>query len=218
MIAEASLTIQDADLDEIEVILTIRAPGNDGKLDVLAVIQDGKDCRFRLTEDRLYVKPECPGEEIELKILYEGQPRQDSEDYIRQEEIILRTDGNWLPVLPSTMANFDVTLRHPSSYTFFGQGRRVKQGRVEGSWAESRWRLEKSMGVTLYGGPRYKMEETRVGSVDIIVALWPEDVEILESVSQRATDIMKRITGHLRARVRAQNSSPNPILFSSLRS
>jgi aminopeptidase N len=145
----------------------------------------------------LYVKPECPGEEIELKILYEGQPRQDSEDYIRQEEIILRTDGNWLPVLPFTMADFDVTIRHPSSYTFFGQGRKVKQGRVEGGWTESRWRLEKSMGFTLYGGPRYKTKETRVGSVDIIVALWPEDIEILESVSQRATDIMKRITGHL---------------------
>ncbi len=197
MKAKAKATILDSGSDEIEFILSVRTPESNGKFDVLGVYQDGRACGYRLANDRLIVKPLGLASCIELSILYEGEPRQDSEDYIRQNEVMLRADGNWLPVLTSTCADFDVTIQHPSNYTLFGQGKREGPAQIDENWAESRWALEKSTGFTLYGGPEYAIKKTRVGTVELVVALWPSDIDLLEGVSRKATDIMSRITGHL---------------------
>ena len=197
MKAEVKATILDAVSDEIEFILAVRAPEGNGKLEVQGVYQGEKACRYRLAKDRLYVEPVSAAPSTEIRIIYEGKPLQDSEDYLRQDETILRMDGNWLPVLSSTCADFDVTVRHPSDYTLFGQGTRDRSVQVDENWIDSRWTLQKSNGFTLYGGPEYATKETRVGSVDLVVALWPADIDLLEGVSRKATDIMRRITVHL---------------------
>jgi len=197
MRAEVKATILDAVPDEIEFILAVRAPDGNGKFDVQGVYQGDKVCRYRLAKDRLYVEPVSVAPSIEISILYEGKPLQDSEDYLNQDETMLRMDGNWLPVLSSTCADFDVTIRHPSDYTLFGQGTRDRSVQVDENWTDSRWTLLNSNGFTLYGGPEYATKETRVGDVDLVVALWPVDIGLLEGVSRKATDIMKRITMHL---------------------
>ena len=122
MKADVTATIMDAGSNEVEFILAVSVPESNGKFDVLGVFQGNEACRFHVAPDRLIVEPTLPTPCTEFRILYEGQARQDSEDFIRHDEIMLRTDGNWLPVLSSTCADFEITLRHPSGYTFFGQG------------------------------------------------------------------------------------------------
>lgn len=194
MTAQVVSHVENTTDHEIEFILAVQVPDSPGKLVIQEITQAGRPCRFRLAKDRVFVAPVEPGDEAEIKFIYAGKPRQDPDDFIRKDEIVLRMDGAWLPIPPSSCADFDVTIRHPSNYTFFGQGIWEGQKRIDGEWAESRWTLGLSNGYTLYGAPEYSIRKTKAGNTEIITAVWPRDSHLLDELSNTVTDIMWKLT------------------------
>jgi hypothetical protein len=141
MTAQVVAHVENATEREIEFILAVQVPDSTGKLVIQEITQAGRPCRFKLAKDRVFVLPAEPGDEIEIKFVYTGGPRQDPDDFIRRDEIVLRMDGAWLPILPSSSVDFDMTIRHPSNYIFLvkvnGKDRKgsMKRGlRVDGHW------------------------------------------------------------------------------------
>jgi hypothetical protein len=194
MTAQVVAHVENATDQEIEFILAVQVPDSPGKLVIQEITQAGRPCRFKLAQDRVFVAPAEPGDEIEIKFVYSGKPRQDPDDFIRRDEIVLRMDGAWLPIPPSSCADFDITIRHPSNYTFFGQGNWEGQKRIDGERTESRWTLGLSNGYTLYGAPKYTIKKTKAVNTEIITAVWPGDSHLLDELSKIITDVMLKLT------------------------
>ena len=195
--AEIKVTIKNVNSQELEFILAVRVPESTGKFEVKEVTQENRLCKFRLKYDRLIVMPAKSTKETEFKIIYEGKPRQDQDDFIRKDELVLRMDGAWLPILPSTYAEFEVLIEHPADYSLFGQGIREGPESIDGKRAISKWYLKGANGFTLYGAPEYKILKTTVGENEIITAVWPRDIHLLDDLSQITTEMMRRLTHEL---------------------
>lgn len=205
MEAQAIAHVNKAADQEIEFILAVEFSDSPGKFVVKEISQSGRPCRFRLGKDRVFVTPAQPGDEAEIKFIYTGKPRQDPDDFITANETVLRMDGAWLPTIPSSCADFDVTIRHPSGYTFFGQGTWEGKRTIDEEWTESRWTLRSGNGFTLYGAPEYRVKRTETGETEIIIAVWPGDANLLDELSDMVTTIMQRLT-------RAFGSYPYPVV------
>jgi len=185
--------LRNVSTKEIEFILAVNVPESSGKFKIQDITQGGQLCQYRLAPNRLFITPAKQEAEIDLLIKYEGKPRQDPDDFIRRNEIVLRMDGAWLPILPSTCAEFEVFIQHPLDYTFFGQGIREGPEPVDEKWAESRWSLKGANGFTLYGAPEYKIKKTMAGGTEIKAAVWPRDAHLLNGLSRKVTDIMHKL-------------------------
>jgi hypothetical protein len=194
---ETEIKLLNVDLAEIEFILAVRTPRSSGKFDILEITQEGHPCKYRIIPDRLYVIPNYVDEKIELVIKYEGKARQDFDDYIKKDEIILRMDGAWLPVIPSSLLEFDITLTHPSNYIFWGQGVKKKSKRINNKFTQSQWNIKAVNGFTLYGAPEYKIKVSKIGDTKLIIALWPEDSKLLLDLSKKTTTILNKLRDFL---------------------
>jgi hypothetical protein len=194
MEAQAIAHVDNATEKEIEFILAVEFSDSPGKFVIKEITQSGQPCRFRLGRDRAFVTPAQPADQAEIKFVYTGKPRQDPDDFITTKEIDLRMDGAWLPTIPSSCADFDVTIRHPTGYTFFGQGTWEGKTTIEDESTESRWTLRSGNGFTLYGAPEYKIKKTEAKDTEIIIALWPGDANLLDELSDVVTTIMQRLT------------------------
>jgi hypothetical protein len=192
--AEVRVHLENVHENEIEFILAVRAQESTGKLDIIEITQEGKLCKYRIAPDHLFVIPKKMDEKIELLIKYEGKPPQDFDDYIRKDEIILRMDGAWLPLIPSSPSEFEIILTHPSNYTFLGQGIRKERKYIDNNLTRSQWNIKSVNGFTLYGAPEYKIKESQIGDTKLIIALWPKDANLLSELSQKVTTILSRLT------------------------
>jgi len=197
--------VDNAANQELEFILAVEFSDSPGKFVIKEISQSGHPCRYRLGRDRVFVTPVQPADQAEIKFVYTGKPRQDPDDFITAKEIVLRMDGAWLPTIPSSCADFDVTIRHPSGYTFFGQG--ICEGKriIDDESTESRWTLKSGNGFTLYGAPEYKVKRAVVKDTEIIIAVWPRDANLLDELSDIVTTIMQRLT-------RVFGSYPYPVV------
>jgi aminopeptidase N len=205
MTAQAIAHVENAADHEIEFILAVEFSDSPGKFVIQEITQSGRPCLFRVGRDRVFVTPAEPEKEVEIKFVYAGKPRQDPDDFIRADETVLRMDGAWLPTISSNCTDFDVTIRHPSGYTFFGQGTWEGKRDIDEEWAESRWTLRSGNGFTVYGAPEYRVKKTKAGDTEIIIAVWPGDANLLDELSDMATSIMQRLT-------RAFESYPYPFV------
>jgi hypothetical protein len=205
MTAQAIAHIENAAEHEIEFILAVEFSDSPGKFVIQEITQSEQPCRFRLGRDRVFVTPTDPGTEVVIKFVYAGKPRQDPDDFIRTDETILRMDGGWLPLTLSSCTDFDVTIRHPSGYTFFGQGTWEGKKKIDEEWVEGRWTLRSGNGFTVYGAPKYIVKKTEVGDTEIIIAVWPGDAHLLDELSDTITIMMRRLT-------LALGSYPYPII------
>jgi hypothetical protein len=190
---------------EIEFILAVEFSDGPGKFVIKEISQSGHPCRFRLGRDRVFVTPTQPADQAEIKFFYTGKPRQDPDDFITAKEIVLRMDGAWLPIIPSSCADFDVTIRHPTDYTLFGQGTWKGKTTIDDESTESRWTLRSANGFTLYGAPEYKIKKTEAKDTEIIIAMWPGDANLLDELSDIVTTLMQRL-------MKAFDSYPYPVV------
>lgn len=205
MEAQAFANVVKVTDQEIEFILAVEFSDSPGKFVIKEISQSGQPCRFRFERDRVFLTPVQPADQAEIKFVYTGKPRQDQDDFITAKEIVLRMDGAWLPIIPSSCADFDVTIRHPSGYTFFGQGTCEGKKIIDDESTESRWTLKSGNGFTLYGAPEYKIKRTMVKETEIIIALWPGDANLLDELSDIVTTIMQRLT-------KAFGNYPHPVV------
>ena len=179
LVADTDLEVQTDGARVLPLELWTHAPGESGRLRVAKVLQDGQPCRFQLVDDLLVVELARPSPRVNLAIRYEGEPSH-SGDWVRQTDVVLRgTDARWLPLLPLTDADFDITVTRPRNFFLFGQGDEEPTVEEPAGWHRTRWRFH-GKAFTLYGGPRYEVRRTRLGNLELVVAVHPESAGLID--------------------------------------
>lgn len=191
--ADVTATVTTGGSKVLPFRLAVRAPGEQGRLRVTDVTQEGKPCSFLLHASTLVIRPAVHGDEVTLRIRYEGEAAQNQNDFVTAADVVLRHDARWLPTLPRTVADFDVSVECPAGFTLFGQGEQTGPEPAGAGLVRTRWRLPAAKGFTLYGGPDYMTRELTAGGVAVTVALWPRHAKNLEPVADTAERMLERL-------------------------
>ncbi|MBN2496594.1 MAG: hypothetical protein JXR96_18540 [Deltaproteobacteria bacterium] len=194
MRAEAEVRVEPRGQQVLIFELAAHAPHSDGGLRVSEVRDSsGRPLVYMAHGETLAVQLAELADSVELRFRYEGEPPQHKSDYLTAEEIHLRGDGRWLPLLPDTQARFDLTVRYPEGYTLFGQGDRLSDQALASApgWREARWTMREEDMYSLYGAREYVHKRFRGGQAELTVALWPRHKDRLEKVGSTAARLME---------------------------
>jgi hypothetical protein len=173
MAADVEVDVDTQGAGVLAFALGARSTGGKGGLRLVSVQEEGRPCAFRVTPDGVAVAlhDACPVAHLSMR--YEGEAPQNEGDYIKATDVVLRAESGWLPLLGDGLADFDVTVFHPSALQVFGQGLALPAQRLGDGWSESHWKF-RGDSFTLYGGSHYKLEQFDVNGLHVTVAVWPE--------------------------------------------
>ncbi len=194
--ADVWLTVRSDGADAFPFTLATRRPGGSGGFRVVEVTQDDAPCPFWVGRDQLVVAPARRADEVTLRVRYEGEAQQSDNDYVTADEVVLRSDGHWLPTLPDTLGVFDVTLRHPEGFRVFAQGAETPGG-TDAGWVTTRWVIDGEDGFTVYGAPSYVTQTGEVQGTEVLTAVWPRDADRLAELSSAVSSSVTRLSDAL---------------------
>ena len=144
---------------------------------VLVETADGTPCPLKVIPPRDLVLVELPAaaEVAELRVRWRSRPPQIDHVHVRRDSLLLPGAYPWIPTLPATDAEFDLTLTYPRSFDLLPGGR---AGRVTGSldgWRSVRTRFRGKEPVTLVGRRSWVRRPLELDGVDVTIALPPSE-------------------------------------------
>lgn len=145
---------------------------------ITRIEQAGARCHYRVDEGHLLVEPVAPADTVTLRIRYAGPVADTHLDHIRIDDLVLRGEAGWLPIIPGSRAEFDVTVataEPDGAYHLIGQGDQL---------APRRWLLRAHEDFTLYGAKAYVQRTVELPGTRVVLSVWPMDAGRLDTLEQ----------------------------------
>lgn len=165
--------------------------------DVHVETASGKRCPVAVVPGRAMVVVELPEptEQVELVVRWKTRTPQIDHCHIRRDSLLLPGKYPWLPTMPDTDAEFDVTLWHPRRFEVLAGGKSGEVAAPRGSpWRAVRTHFEGRDPVTLVGRREWIRRPIRLDGVPVLLALMPSDagrLDLLETNVRRAHDAFR---------------------------
>lgn len=139
---------------------------------------DGRACGLSLVPTRDIVVVELPAQEasVELRVRWEARTPQVDHVHIRKDSLLLPGLYPWVPTLPSTDADFELTFAYRKGFDLLPGG---KSGRVTvgfDGWRSVSTKFRSDQPVTLAGRKMWVRHPFELDGVPVTLALEPRDV------------------------------------------
>jgi len=139
---------------------------------------NGRPCGFRLVPSRDIVVIELPGpaDTVELRIRWESRTPQIDHVHIRKDSLLLPGLYPWVPTLPNTDAEFDLTFAYRKSFDLLPGGRSGRVTTTFDGWRSVSTKFRSDQPVTLAGRKAWVRHPFDLDGVPVTLALEPRDV------------------------------------------
>lgn len=132
---------------------------------------DGAAARFQVmpASDVIVAELSTGSELVTVRVAWEGKPGPQL-NYVKPKEVLLHEAQQWLPLVGTDLADYDVTVEHPDSFEMILEGD-PPPVKVSRGWVSRRSRVRADTGTTIFGRPAYAIRRVKAGNLSIVLAV-----------------------------------------------
>lgn len=140
------------------------------------------------SRDIVVVELPAPAEKVELRIRWETRTPQVDHVHIRKDSLLLPGLYPWVPTLPNTDADFDLTFAYRKGFDLLPGGKSGRVSTTFDGWRSVTTKFHSDQPVTLAGRKMLVRHPFDLDGVPVTLALEPRDVAKLPGLEASVRD------------------------------